>query len=464
VTDSIARRRRAFAILAALPLGLAIVAEAAWISVVAGLVQEYALRDGSLGIVPLAGFVGFGALAARVVGHRLGSRWPLVAVGLCLAGGAVGWLSSPAALESLGAGALSDAVAANPGGWLAALAIARGFAHARLPLSEPTLGHLLGLGVPGLALAAVAGGMVAEPFRARFLTEAIVASIVFATCATLALALTRLTAVGVDSGFDWRRNPWWVGLLTVLVVATSELAILASSIAAPAIALVVGVAIGPLLLICFVIGFDRRTMRILAFAVVAALAFVGLMTLLGGRPAPTLTLGGGAASDALPSEAGDTVAIGGGLLLILAAIAIILLARLWMRRIPLVEDDVRETRMIDRSGESSRTKRPRRRRRAEPVDAVTAYLALVDDLADRPGVRRAPAETPAEHARRLRAAGGSSLGLDLLAADYALAQFGGVTLSEREDQRALARWRSLRRLLGDHGPLGRGRGRHRERG
>ena len=61
--------------------------------------------------------------------------------------------------------------------------------------------------MPGLAFAAIVGGMVAEPFRGRFLADAIVASIVFATTATLALALTRLTAVGADSGFDWRRNP-----------------------------------------------------------------------------------------------------------------------------------------------------------------------------------------------------------------------------------------------------------------
>ena len=75
-------------------------------------------------------------------------------------------------------------------------------------------------------------------------------------------------------------------------------------------------------------------------------------------------------------------------------------------------------------------------------------MALVDDLADRPQVRREPAETPAEHARRLREGGGSALGLDLLAADYALVRFAGVRLSEREDRRAVARWRTLRRTLG----------------
>lgn len=444
-------------VLVALPLGLAILAEAAWISVVAGLFQEYALKDPGLGIAPLAGFVALGVLAALFVGVRLGGRWPVVAAGLCLAGGAVGWLASPAVLTALGAGAFGDALAAHPAGWLAALAIARGFAHARLPLSEPTLGHLLGAGVPGLAFAAIAGGMVAEPFRDRFLTDAIVAAIVFVTCATLALALTRLTAVGATSGFDWRRNPWWVGLLTVLVLATAGLAILASAIAAPVVAFLVGASIGPLLLIALIVGFNRGTLRILAIAFVAALVFAGVMNLIGGRGGLTIDLGGAAPSDVATSQPAEAVALGGGLLLVIATIALILLARLWMRRIPLIEDDVRETRMIDRGGESSRRRNRGRRRRTEPVDAVTAYIALVDDLADTPGVRREPAETPAEHARRLRDAGESRLGLDLLAADYSLARFGGVTLSGREDRRAVARWRALRRQLGDRRPGQRGR-------
>ena len=37
--------------------------------------------------------------------------------------------------------------------------------------------------------------------------------------------------------------------------------------------------------------------------------------------------------------------------------------------------------------------------------------------------------------------------LDLLAADYALVRYGGKDLSPREHQRALGRWRSLRRRL-----------------
>jgi hypothetical protein len=413
------------------------------------------LHSPTTGIASLAAFVATGVLAARLLGPRLGDRWPLVGLGLCVAGGAAGWLASPEARAALGGGALGNALAANPGGWLVALAILRGFAHPRLPLNEESLGSLLGAGVPGLALAAIVGGVVAEPFRGQFLADSIVAAILFATSVTLALALTRLAAVGADSGFDWRRNPTWVGLMAALVLAAGALAIPASSLVAPAIAFIVGVTMGPLLLIGAVVGFNRRTVRLLAFAVLGVMALVAVMNLVGG-PLPAIDIGARTPAEAEPSPPDQALAIGGGLLLIVAAVAVVLLARLWMRRLPLPEEDVRETRTIDRGGERLRLGRRGRRRRSEPVDAATAYQALLDDLEERPGARREPSETPAEHARRLRAAGASDLRLDLLAADYSLARFAGITLSAREDRRAVARWRSLRRRLG-RDAAGRGR-------
>lgn len=443
------RRRPAITLLPVVPLALVIVAEAAWISVVAGLVQEFTLHHPTMTIASLTAFVAAGVMAARIVGPRLGERWPLVGLGLCVAGGAVGWLSAPEARAALGVGAMGDALAAHPGGWLAALAILRGFAHARLPLSEETIGRLLGAGVPGLAFAAIAGGMVAEPFRGQFLADAIVAVIVFATTATVALALTRLAAVGAESGFDWRRNPTSVGLLAVLVLAAGALAVPASSVAAPAIGFVIGVSIVPLLVIGLVIGFDRRTARLLAFALIAVVAAATFMNLVGG-PSPATDSTVPPPPDVVASPPDEAIAIGAGLLLVLAALGVIFLARLWMRRIPGVEDDVPETRTIDHGGERPRAAwRGRRRGSAPaPVDAATAYEALMADLADRPAVRREPAETPAEHARRLRTDGASDFRLDLLAADYALARFAGVSLSSREERRALSRWRSLRRHLG----------------
>jgi hypothetical protein len=74
-------------------------------------------------------------------------------------------------------------------------------------------------------------------------------------------------------------------------------------------------------------------------------------------------------------------------------------------------------------------------------------VALVDELDRHADIRRDVAETPAEHAARLRRIGRSRLSLDLLAADYALARYGGVALRATEDRRGVGRWRALRKRI-----------------
>jgi hypothetical protein len=116
-----------------------------------------------------------------------------------------------------------------------------------------------------------------------------------------------------------------------------------------------------------------------------------------------------------------------------------------------VDVDVDEERTIDTGPPEQRTAgwRPRRAARGTgpPATGVEAYLALLRDLDPVPARRRGDAESPAEHARRLRGAGLGAAGLDLLAADYELAVFGDRTLTPGEEQRAIARWRRLRRTL-----------------
>jgi hypothetical protein len=76
---------------------------------------------------------------------------------------------------------------------------------------------------------------------------------------------------------------------------------------------------------------------------------------------------------------------------------------------------------------------------------VTAYLASLDALAAHdPGQARAPHETPRAHARRV--AVGPALAA--LQADYALARYGGRSLTDAENRRAIGRWQRLRRRLG----------------
>jgi hypothetical protein len=440
------------------PLGLAIVAEAAWIAVAAGLVAEYTLQEPQLGIVGLAAFVLAGVIAARLLTRPAGERWPSVALFLVVLAGMIGWLAAPVASSKLAAEGVVPAIGLNVAGWLAALAVLRGFAHAKTPVSAATLATVFGVGVPCLALAALAGGMIAEPHRARFLADATVYVVVFAGAATLALAIARLTAVGAGSGFDWRRNPTWVALLVVLVLTTLAVAVPAS-IASPLIALVAGAAVGPILVIGLILGFNRGTLRLMLIAGVGTVLVLGIFRLLGGAPvALNLNLGGALGGDPAPPDPQAAAPIWLLIVVIVAVTLVLILARLWAHRAKPEPADLDEVRQIDR-GDETEAARPRRWRFGrgigggpEPVDAVGAYLRLLADIDRRPAVRREPYETPAAHAARLRAAGGADLSLDLLAADYALARFGGVELSAPEQRRAVGRWRRLRRSLGPGQP------------
>ena len=442
--------RAASTIVGLVPVALVVVAEAAWISVVGGLLQEFAFREPVLEIPAIAAFVALGIVSARLLGRRLDRRWPAIALVIIFAAGIVGWLASPAARTALGDG-VGPAIAAHPGGWMAGLAVLRGFAYARLPLVEGTVARLLGLGVPGLAIGAIVGGAIGEPYRGQFLAGALSASIVFIVAATLALALIRLTAIGSDGGFDWRRNPAWLGLTVGLIVVAIVAAVPLSVVAGTAIEAVFAIALVPMLIIGLLTGLDRTVRRVLGLLLAAGVIVFIVVRIFAGNPTSPNPPPGVAAGQGRPSVADQLMAVSlGGLLLIAAIIAILVLVAVWMQRTqPPAADLVNESRTIDRGEDEVPAPRRRRRfgRRPEPADAAAAYVALVHDLDGSPDVRRAAAETPAEHAARLRADGRAALSLDLLAADYALARYGGIGLPAREDRRAILRWRMLRRRL-----------------
>ena len=437
------------------PLALAVIAEAAWITVVGGLIAEFTLQVPHLGLAAIAAFVVAGILAVRALAGPAGERWPGLALFLVAVAGMIGWLSDPDARATLVSQGVIPALGINVAGWVASLAMLRGYAHARLPVSPSTLGTLFAIGIPALAAAALVGGMITDPHRARFLADATVAVVVFAGSVVLALAIARLTAVGAGSGFDWRRNPAWVALLVVLVLTTLAVAVPTSG-ATPIIALVAGASVGPLLLLGLVLGFNRGTIKTVAFIVVGVILLIGFLRLIGGAPiAVNLGLGGGTAADAAPPGPGAVAPVGLIVIIVAAMLLVLILARLWARRTAPSPSDVDEVRQIDHGdtamGRPPRWRFGRRRAEPDPSDAAAAYVRLIADIDRRPDVRREPAETPAAHAARLRATGRADLSLDLLAADYALARFGGVTLSPAEERRAIGRWRGLRRRLGISG-------------
>jgi hypothetical protein len=433
------------------PVALIVVAEAAWIAVVAGLLQEFSLHDPGLGIPALVSFVLAGIAFARLLGPRLDGRWPVVGFALVIGSGAVGWLSSPLTRDAFADG-IGPALGAHPGGWLAGLAVLRGFAHARIPLAEDTVTNLLSIGVPGLAVAAALGGLIVDPYRTRFLDDALVAAIVFVAAAVLALALTRLDAIGTDAGFDWRRNPPWLLLAIAMIVVAIVIAIPLASVAGTVISVILSLALWPMLILGLATGIDRAAVRRLvalgSIGVAVAFILYRVFGRISGAPTPPGVDDGGPAPPPSPAEQLFTLGIG-GLLLLGAIVGIIVLIALWMRKAPAPDGLPGETRTIDASDDGAVLARRRSRFgfRPAPLTAPQAYVALIEDLERHRDVRRAPAETPAAHAARLRASGRSGLSLDLLAADYALARYGGVALPEDEDRRAVARWRALRRRL-----------------
>jgi hypothetical protein len=441
--------RLASALVSLAPLALVVLAEAAWISVLGGLLQEVAFHEPVLGIPAIAVFVTAGVVTARLLAGRLAGRWPVTALVLIVCAGAAGWLSSADARAALDHG-LGPSLGAHPGGWMAGLALLRGFAHARPPLAEDTVERLLWLGVPGLALCAILGGAISEPYRTRFLGDALNGAIVFVVAATLALALTRLSAIGSGAGFDWRRNPMWLGMTLVFLVMAIVAAVPLSLAAATVAGVVFGVALGPIIVLGFLSGLDRAMRRVVVFVAVGVGIVWLVARLFGGNPGEPTPRPGVATGESGPSVAEQLITMSlGGLFLVMTIVSILVLAALWTRRHPSPDKGVEETRTIDRGvGDVVRRRhRSRLSRRTEPVGAAAAYVRLVEDLDRHPGVRREPAETPAEHAARLRSTGRAELSLDLLAADYALNRYGGVALPAREDRRAVARWRQLRRRL-----------------
>ena len=245
------------------PLGLALIAEASWIAVIAGLLDAFTLHEPVTGVPELLLAAIAGVVAARVLGPRLGDRWSRVAVGLAALAGLIGWLTSPNLVGS-------------PGGWLAGVAFVRGMAHARLPVDPQRIGTLLAVGVPGLAIAAILGGMVTEPWRGDFREAAQAQVLLFLVTGVSALALARLGEAGGGARIDARRNPAWLMLLGGLVLAATALAIWVGATAGSTIATIAGALVVPLLVVGFVAGFDRRTLRILMISVVVmgALGFI----------------------------------------------------------------------------------------------------------------------------------------------------------------------------------------------
>lgn len=354
----------------------------------------------------------------------------------------VGWLASPATWTALQAGALPAALAAHPGALLLGAAVIRGGAH-REPLDDvETSADLLRFLTPLLLLPWLVGAIIPEPaLRLSFVSAAWMGTLVFVVAGFAALGFGRLRLLGLTAD---PRDP--AGRTWFLVTAAVPLALIATGVP-----LAVWVGLRPEDLAEAIVRPGVLLFTLVALLVAPPIAAGGVVAGLLGRGNATVPnagggTGGGIGLTGLDSGQLVTIAL---VVTIVIAVTLFLVLR-WLRPPRLGGEErprIREERAIV---VPARLPRPARRLprvgRTSPHDAVTAYLATLEALADDPNLARHPSETPAGHARRLTDAGVDPAPgpFRRLAADFQLARYGGQRITALETGRALARWRRRR--------------------
>lgn len=421
----------------------AILAEGAFLAVVYVAI-EVAVdhRPPLLSTFELAAAAAVAAIAVRrrwIDPDEDATRFLLLLAGL----GAVGWLWDAQVRALILAGDPLAAVPLHPGGWLMVVAGMRG-AGRGFEIDDRAVTRLVLIGVPALSIPWIIGQLGAGSLRDVFTEEAFVASITFVTTGFVAAGLARLAEIGRETGIDWRQNRSWLGTVFAVLAVVMALGIPTSLLLGlPGDAVARGI-LGPL-----ATALSYPFIVLLAVAALLAAALSALLKRLGVELPLPMTPEELARIDRIDIYTIDDLREPlTALIAVWAVIVVVLvvLARVWLRRRgsprPRGREEERSFRIPPR-GERARPPLAAavQVRRGRPHDAVTAYLATLDDLAAAdPEAARAEHETPRGHARRV----GAGPGLAALQADYALARYGGRTLSVREHQRALDRWRRLR--------------------
>ncbi|MFI5261448.1 MAG: DUF4129 domain-containing protein [Candidatus Limnocylindrales bacterium] len=363
--------------------------------------------------------------------------WPRAAALAALAGVAVvGWLADPAVPEALAAGTPLAALAAHPGGLLLGAAVIRGGRH-RDPLDDVEISaDLLRYVTPALLVPWLVGAIIPDAaLRMEFVSVAWSGTLLFVASGFAALGLGRLRLLGLSAD---PRDP--TGRTWFLVTAAVPCALVALGV--------------PL---AFWFGLRPEDLAeaiarpgVLLFSILALLIAPPIVA--GGVIGSLLGTGSGAAANqgaghaggfpAGPVDSGQLVTLATILLIVVGLMAVVVLR--WLR--PPQEPVAPILRIVEQRALVRPARRPRgplRRPRVPPLvphDAVTAYLATLAALDVEPQLARAPAETPAAHARRLAQAGDDPPPgrQRRLAADYQLARYGRRALTPRETTRALS--------------------------
>lgn len=432
-----------------LPSAATASAEGAWVAVVYAAFQGgVASQPLEIGLWTFVVAAAVGIVVARRVRGRPSSVATAIKIAFAALAGLAGWASDPAVGELVGGTAFGQAIVHHGAGWLLGLAAWRGTRHADPSSDDLVVGSLLTWAVPGLAIPWLLGA-TAGP-RSAFVEVALPGTLLFVGAGLVAIGLTRLDALGRSVGVDWRTNRTWLALLVgvvglVLVVGTPVAFVLGASIEAMARAL-----FGPVdAMLGATLGAVGGLLGPLAGDIGRV---VGPMVGSGhSASSPPGSLAGPAVPQA-PGWLGTAIAITVGLVLFAGVIVLWRAVRgapppvRWRppkteeRRLALPSISVRWPPAL-----LPRLPRLVLWRSWAPKSATEAYLALLRDLERDEHRARRPTESPARHARRLRAAGDGSLSLDLLAADFELERYAGTALTTLEVGRAIRRWRACRR-------------------
>lgn len=428
-------------------------AEGSWVAVV------YAALQAATGQFPWIGPLEFGVLAGAGMAWGRRKRWrspAAEALGLpllALAAGGFAWLLDPVVRGDLAVGQPVAALSLHGPAWLGALAFWRGEVHRSVEDDDVIQDRLLRWVLPGLAIPWLVGHAASSgAIEEAFTSAAFVGTVFFIGSAFTAMGLSRLEAVRVVTGSDWRSNRSWVVLVVGIAIALTLLAAPAAAfLGVPAKALLAAV-VGPIQTLLFVLVL-LFTPVILVGALLADLIQPLLPEGFGlGQITPPTTLFNARdAASNLPSVL-FYIILGSLLVFELFVLGVMV----WMRhqekrRMRALASDAFEERSIvippaARDREAP-TAAPRRGAPLPLDDPAGAYLAALSSLERDGRWARLPNETPAAHAGRIRSDGMAAGAFTRLAAAYQLVRYGALPLSDRERRRSTPRLRALRSWL-----------------
>jgi hypothetical protein len=391
-----------------------------------------------------------GLAAARLRPGRL-RRWFSVPALVVLAG-AIGWLADPAARAALaGFRDPGEMLATHPAGWLLGVALFRGALHAdtdrETDISTEAITYSFPLLGASLLLQLFTGNSFAVP--------ALIGSGVCIVAGMLAIGYARMRefdSIGPTAGGGTIWPLISAGLVVVAVVAIPLAIFVGTAAQDPIIGAARSVAAAAVAIVASVVDWLQSILAHFLVATTspqATAAPTATPATAQAQPFPPPTGAGGSAPMAwlfdLLFRAGVVAAV---------ILGVLVLRRYFARRALRLGRQIsarpREERFREQPSAAAHPsfRRPSLRSllpwRRRPTTAVEAYAALLHELDDRGELARESTETPRDHARRAGRIGLEPVPLGLLAADYQLATYGGVPISENEDARAVGRWQRLR--------------------